>query len=217
LRINERVLVDRPPPYSEVRLETERLHVRAWREEDAEAAFRIYGDPVVVEHLTGTAEESVETQRETLGQIIRAYSALGMGLGSFPLILREGGDLVGAVLLKPLPRNEHLEAWRRFRTDASAVPPVTEVEVGWHLRRDCWGMGYATESASAALDYGFSTLRLSQVYAVYYRANIRSSRVADRLRMEDVGTVDRFYGVELRLRRVTAETWQPLIIQKTGN
>lgn len=198
-------------------METARLTIRAWREDDAEAAFAIYGDPEVARFLSGVPEESVETQRETLAQVIRAYSALGLGLGSFPLVTKSDDRLIGAVLLKPLPRNEHLEDWRRFRLDASLVPPVHEVEIGWHLRRDAWGQGFATESAIAALDYGFSTLGLEEVYAIYYAENIRSARVADRLRMRDLGTTDRFYGVSGCLRLIDDKMWKNSNFHKTGN
>lgn len=198
-------------------METERLTIRAWREQDAEEAFAIYGDPEVAQFLSGVPEESVQTQRESLVQIIRAYSALALGLGSFPLLTKTDGRIIGAVLLKPLPRNEHLEDWRRFRLDPSSLPAVHEIEVGWHLRRDAWGQGFATESARAALDYGFSTLGLKEIYAIYYAENIRSARVADRLRMRDLGLTDRFYGVEGRLRSIDDQLWKTLNFGKTGN
>jgi RimJ/RimL family protein N-acetyltransferase len=217
VRRDERVLITGAPAYPDVWIETERLVIRAWRLDDAEAAFTVYGDPEVVKHLTGVPEESVESQRETLGQIIRAYSALDMGLGSFAVATKSDGRLVGAVILKPLPRNEHLDTWRRFRTDPTAVPPVTEIEVGWHLRRDAWGKGYALESATAALDYGFSVLGLQEIYAVYDADNIRSQRVADRLGMCDLGTTDRFYGIDCCLRLADGPTWATSQDWKTSN
>src|SRR5690349_18246679 len=118
--------------YSKLQFETERLVLRAWRTEDAEEAFQIYGDARVQEYLSGIPEESVDTQRTTLARIMRAYDFLDLGMGSFPMIEKESGRLIGAILLKPLPRSEDLEKWATFRDEIESgsptVPPITEIE-----------------------------------------------------------------------------------------
>ena len=183
--------------YLDFALETERMSIRAWRIEDAEAAFEMYSDPEVAEYLTGVPEESLESQRDYLSRIIGAYSKLDAGMGSFPLIEKETGSLVGAVLLKPLPRTEDIEAWRAFREDPSAIPPIHEIEIGWHLAKRHWGKGFATESARRMLDYGFNDLGLEEVHAVLYSGNRRSKAVVKRLGMRHLGSTERFYGVEV--------------------
>jgi RimJ/RimL family protein N-acetyltransferase len=55
--------------------------------------------------------------------------------------------------------------------------------VGWRLRRDAWGHGYATEGARAALRAGFEEFGLEEVTAFIHPDNHRSSAVADRLGM----------------------------------
>ncbi|MBS1712826.1 MAG: GNAT family N-acetyltransferase [Armatimonadetes bacterium] len=189
--------------YPDIRFETERLIVRAWSPDDAEDAYAMYGDPIVVEFLTGTVEESVETQRTLLGKIVASYRCLGQGLGSFATESKETGRVIGCVLLKPLPRSEDLEAWSAFRealADPSEVvvpPPVHEIEIGWHLARGSWGRGYATEAAKRVLDYGFDELCLDEIHAVLFRANKKSARVAERLGLVRTGTTEAFYGHEL--------------------
>lgn len=185
--------------YREFSRETERLVIRAWTLEDASDAFEMYGDPRVVEYLTGTTEESVETQRDVLRRIIHSYSNLHIVLGSFPIVDKSTGSLVGAVLLKPLPRNEDLDAWRAFRDDPSTVPPIHEIEVGWHLKHAHWGKGYATEAAREMLRYAFEDAGLKEVYAIVYPQNTASIAVTRRLNMRPLGPTDRFYGVQAEL------------------
>ena len=60
------------------------------------------------------------------------------------------------------------------------------MEVAWRLARFYWGHGYATEAATAALDYGFNELGLSEIVAVTVPANWRSRRVMERLGMTRV-------------------------------
>ena len=57
------------------------------------------------------------------------------------------------------------------------------VEVGWRLDPDVWGMGYATEGASAALRQGFERLGLGEICSIPQTGNPASSRVCERLGM----------------------------------
>lgn len=181
--------------YLDFRLETERLQIRAWTPNDAPQAFEMYGDPEVARYLSGTPESSVESQRELLEKLVAAYAELDRGFGSFPLIEKSTGDLVGAILLKPLPRNEDLEAWRAFRDDPTAIPPIHEIEIGWHLARRHWGKGFAIEAAREAMAYGFDTLKLPEIDAVLYKENVRSRLITEKLGMDYLGSTDAFYGV----------------------
>ena len=58
-----------------------------------------------------------------------------------------------------------------------------EVEIGWTLAVDCWGLGYATEAGSACLEHGHTALGRERVIAVIQPANDRSIAVARRLGM----------------------------------
>ena len=58
------------------------------------------------------------------------------------------------------------------------------VEVGWRLAADCWGRGYATEAAGAALAFGFETLELNEIVSFTVAANMRSRRVMERIEMQ---------------------------------
>ena len=57
------------------------------------------------------------------------------------------------------------------------------VEVGWRMATRYWGMGYATEAARLALDYGFRRIGLAEIVSFTTTANWRSRRVMERLSM----------------------------------
>ncbi|WP_428268232.1 GNAT family N-acetyltransferase [Haliangium sp.] len=170
--------------------ETERLVARPWRLDDAPAAFCIYGDPEVARYIGGHVETSVEGQRQTLSKILARFE--GTPFGSWPLIEKAGGALVGTILLKPLP-----DRARALSED---------IEIGWHLARTAWGRGYATEAGRACLGYAFGGLRLELVHAVVEPPNRASQAVCRRLGMDHHGRTQRYYGgIELEHFTIAAQ------------
>ena len=61
------------------------------------------------------------------------------------------------------------------------MPEFGETEVLWALHPDVWGKGYATETARAALAYGFDTLALKLIFAITRPDNLASQAVMRRL------------------------------------
>jgi RimJ/RimL family protein N-acetyltransferase len=57
------------------------------------------------------------------------------------------------------------------------------VEVGWRLDPDVWGLGYASEGATAALQQGFERLGLEEICSIPQTGNAASSQVCERLGM----------------------------------
>jgi ribosomal-protein-alanine N-acetyltransferase len=165
---------------------TERLIARAWSRDDAEAAFAIYGDPRVMQHIgNGVPRASLEEQRAALERTIAEGEKHRGRMGSFALVERASGALVGAILLKPLP-------------DSS------EIEIGWHLGHAAWGKGYASEAARAMLEHARG-LGLKRVLAVAQPANGASLRVMEKIGMTREGLTTRYYGRELELYAIDLE------------
>lgn len=82
------------------------------------------------------------------------------------MIVKETGEYAGWVMLaEPLFLPEVLPA----------------VEIGWRLRREHWGQGYATEAARALLDYGLTEAGLDCVLSIRHIPNIASRRVMEKL------------------------------------
>lgn len=145
-------------------IETERLHLRAWRDGDLDAFAALNADPGVMEFLPAplTRDES-----DALAARIRDHFD-SHGFGLWALQVRETSEFVGFTGL----------AWQTF--PAHFTPAV---EVGWRLARRAWGKGYATEGASAALGHGFGVVGLGEIVSMTAVGNERSRRVMERIGM----------------------------------
>lgn len=162
-------------------METERLLLRAWRLDEIEQAFAVYGDPVVTRHLgDGIPVPDLAEMRVWLEERIRRHAVFQeRGFGGWAIVEREGGRAVGTALLKPLP------------------PENRDIEIGWHLARSAWGRGYASEAARALLRHGFQTLGLERIHAVVQLGNDRSCKVALGLGMRRAGQTTKYYDGEV--------------------
>jgi RimJ/RimL family protein N-acetyltransferase len=169
--------------------ETDRLGLRLWAPDDARDAFAIYGDAQVMRYLGNTPPHTdLDATRVWLDALIARTAHRTDGRGGWAMVEKATGVAVGTLLLKELP-------------DATPEKrPTEDVEIGWHLRRDRWGRGYATEAARVVLAHAFDTLRLPIVRAVVDPDNLPSQAVAKRLGMRHVGRTRRYYaGVEVEL------------------
>ena len=146
---------------------TGRLRLRAWTEGDAGAFHELWGDPRVIwwGH-TATPEASLRK----LAEVLARCATMPEGLGWWAVEARDTRRVVGNIVLRPASYDD-------------------TTELGYHLARDGWGRGYATEAARAALCHGFSTLRLPVVSAVVHVDNHASHRVAARVGLRASGSI----------------------------
>src|SRR5262245_54805227 len=161
-------------------LYTPRLQLREWRVEDADAAHQMYGDPEVMRFLgNGQVVPDLNAQRAWLAEMIERYRVAELGgLGVWAVVERDTEQVVGTTLLKPLP------------------PENLQIEIGWHLARQVWGKGYATEAAKAVMHYGLVDQRLDRILAVVRPENVRSAAVARRIGMRWLERTNRYYDGE---------------------
>jgi len=145
-------------------IETPRLILRDWRDEDVEAWIAVNNDRRVTEFFatTYTRELSEASAAAIRSQLKRD------GFGWWALEIRGGPAFVGSIALQAVP----FEA---------AFTPANEI--GWRLASQHWGHGYATEGARAALDFAFNELKWPEVVAFTAASNRRSQRVMERLGM----------------------------------
>jgi len=164
-----------------MQLETKRLLIREWVPTvDAVEAIAIYGNPGVTRWI---GDKSVDTTVEAVQARLQRYrdrAATQPGLGCWAVVTHNPQQVIGAVLLVPLPGRDR--------------QPSGKIEIGWHFRPESWGHGYATEAASAVMTAGFERLHLPAIYAVTLLDNDRSIRVTQRLNMTDLGISDDYYG-----------------------
>ncbi len=168
-------------------LETPRLLVRDWEDADLDAVFRIYSDPEVVAFFFVPPDDRAASAARL--RRMRQRNADHPGeYGGWAMVERASGHVVGTLLLKELEDSG-------------------EIEVGWHLARDAWGHGYATEGARAALDHAFGRVGLLRVVCVIHPDNLRSLAVARRLGLHPRG-MRHHYDQDLAYFDVTAEEWR---------
>jgi RimJ/RimL family protein N-acetyltransferase len=140
--------------------ETERLVVREYVEEDAEAFFKLNSDPEVLRFVPDKALLNVEQARQLLvDHPIADYRKHGFGRGA--CILKSTGEQIGFAGLKYL---EELD----------------EVDVAYRLLPAFWGQGLATEAALASVHYGFDELGLKRIIGLAMPENLASIRVLEK-------------------------------------
>ncbi len=173
-------------------LTTARLRLEPFRDEHLDGLNAMNSDPEVMRYLSGKPE----TRDETRAIIERVKARwLELGYSWWALIEQDGGAVVGAGCLQNL------------RREAAPLPdPACPLEIGWRLRHDRWGLGYASEAAAAIGDFAFDVRGAPEIYAVCVPANAASARVMQRLGMHDLG-LQHWYGKPLTTYRVDAAQW----------
>lgn len=146
---------------------TERLLLRRWSREHARGLAAVNADREVMEFLNSGKPLTRVESAFVSDRVLEHWRTYGFGL--WAVEERDCGRMVGfAGLCHPL--------W--FPAYARAV------EVGWRLRRDAWGLGYATEAGREALRVGLEERGFAEILAFVHTENHRSAAVAERLGMQ---------------------------------
>jgi RimJ/RimL family protein N-acetyltransferase len=145
-------------------LQTPRLHLRPWRDEDLAPFAEMNADPRVMEFFLKSLDRA---ESDLLVTRIRDHFDRH-GFGLWAVEVPGVADFIGFVGLA-IPRFE-----------AHFTPCV---EVGWRLAREHWSCGYATEAARAALEFGFRDLELEEIVSFTAAVNLRSRAVMERIGM----------------------------------
>ena len=179
---------------AEFRLETDRLILRDWREEDWPRFWQGTNTPAVMRWLGGVADDATRAAaQERLLSYHRDH-----GHTFWVVERREDGEILGFCGLK------------RCNQQGG---PVGMMEIGWRLREDAWGLGYAKEAASASLDAAFGQFGADEVVALTVRGNTPSWGLMERLgmrRREDLDFEDGSWDVNdplLIVYSITGEAW----------
>jgi ribosomal-protein-alanine N-acetyltransferase len=138
--------------------ETERLILREILSIDADAFFEMDSDPEVHQYLGNNPVKNIQEIKKVINFIRQQYN--DYGIGRWAVIEKSSGEFVGWSGLKFIesPVNNH----------------VNFHDVGYRLLRRHWGKGFATESAKAALNYGFTKMNLEEIFATAMNTNLKS-------------------------------------------
>ena len=146
---------------------TARLTLRSWRDQDADAFETACNTPAVTRYLGGLqTREQIEA---AVGRIRQTEAENGF---CFWVVERRADRaFLGFCGLK------------RMNSPGAPQLMLGEPEIGWRLREDAWGQGYAREAALASLDLAFGRFGLDQVYAITMAGNAPSWGLMRRIGM----------------------------------
>ena len=156
---------------------------------DVDALHKVLGDAETMSFYPHPFAR-VETQRWVEWSLTGYYKN---GHGLWAMVLKETGELIGDCGLT-----------------IQQVDAEDLVEVGWHVRRDHWKMGYATEAGLASRDWGFENLDVPFLVSLVRPENVGSWRVAEKLGMQVAGTDFRGPNNDLfhHVWRITRAEWE---------
>jgi RimJ/RimL family protein N-acetyltransferase len=150
--------------------ETQRLILREFTENDAEAFMRLTSDPLITRYTGDRGSVTVdEARRDLCTRPIADYRRYGFG--RWAVVLKSGGEPIGFAGLK-------------YLDDLKAV------DIGYRLLPSYWGMGLATESSLPAIAYGFDTLGLDRIIGLVDPENVASAKVLQKLGLTYVGMTE---------------------------
>ncbi|HYJ52097.1 MAG TPA: GNAT family N-acetyltransferase [Allosphingosinicella sp.] len=147
-------------------IETDRLILRNWTEADIEPFLRHTNTPAVMRWLGGVTPEPEASER--IRQRIIPWQEQ-RGFTFWAVERKVDGEMLGFCGIKI--------------ADTAGTQVEGMYEIGWRLREDAWGQGYAKEAAIASLDYAFHTLGADRVIALTCIQNRASWGLMERIGM----------------------------------
>ena len=163
-------------------LETERLILRKFIENDVEAIFKLRNDAEMMRFIREPQKSKAESARW-----INLVSSLWESekIGFCAVVEKKSNKVIGWCGL-----------WKLIETN--------EIEVGYAIAKEFWKKGFASEAAKAFLYYGFETLNLEKIAAVARPENTASRRVMEKLGMQ-FDYIGEFYESDLAHHSITKE------------
>jgi len=140
-------------------IETSRLILREFSADDADALALVLSDAETMRFYPAPLDRAgVEGW---IARNLDRYAKDGHGL--WAMILKSTGEVIGDCGLT-----------------IQNVGGLQEIEIGYHVRRDHWGRGLASEAARACRDFGFAHLPAERLISLIRPENLPSRRVAEK-------------------------------------
>lgn len=143
--------------------ETDRLKLRELTLNDAKILEQIFSDPIAMEYYPSS--KGTEATKNWIKKSQKSYEKNGFGL--WAVVRKDNEQVIGdcGITMQMIDGKE-------------------EPEIGYHILRNQWGQGYATEAAEACKNYAFSTLGIEEVFSYTRAKNTASRRVAEKIGMK---------------------------------
>jgi RimJ/RimL family protein N-acetyltransferase len=161
--------------------------LRTWRAEDAAAALEIYGHLEVVRWLSPEMDQvpDLAAMRLLLQQWIAEDARVAAPAGRWAIERDTDRKVIGGALLLPLP------------------PGDEDLEIGWQLHPEVWGLDHASEVTHAIAAWAFGH-NVDEVFAVVRPGNTQTAASVRQNGMYWVGETDKYYGLHLQVFRLRA-------------
>lgn len=158
-------------------VETERLILRELLLTDIEGMFELDSNPIVHKYLGNRPVKSKEESEKVIQSIIDQYAE--RGIGRWATIEKSSGDFIGWSGIKfNTEEKESLNGKQDF------------YDIGYRFIPRYWKKGYATESAMAALDYGFKVKQYESIAGIALIDNIGSNKVLRKIGLNYIEDFD---------------------------
>ncbi|MGL3806015.1 GNAT family N-acetyltransferase [Paeniglutamicibacter sp. R2-26] len=187
-------------------LQTTRLVMREFTENDADLLVALDSDPAVMHYISnGIPTSRAEVVAEQLPAFL-AYHRESKHLGFWAAHRRATQEFLGWFHLRPEPGR-----------------PETEPELGYRLRRACWGEGLATEGSRALIDHTFENTPATRITASTMAVHLASRRVMEKAGMGLARHFDAEWPVHIEgdehgdvEYEITRQTWQEQLSRTSG-
>lgn len=143
-------------------LQTKRLILRAWQENDAQSLYEYAKNPNIGLRSGWQPHTSVEYSREIIKTVFSATEI-------YAVVLKETGEAIGSVGLMTEKREMQ-----------STEMTANEGEIGYWIGEPFWGQGLIPETVNELLRHAFEDLNLSAVWCGYFEGNTQSQRVQEK-------------------------------------
>ncbi len=163
-------------------IDTSRLRLRPFRQEDAVELHRILTQPDMLKYFPRPGGPPLERVERLVRSQIEQWSTVGYAW--WAVELKSSGRFVG---------------WNGLQY----LPETGETEIGYLIDRPLWGQGMTTEAARVGLEYGFRHAQLKEIIALAHPDNVASRRVMEKLGM----SFDRFaeyFGMQMARYTLTS-------------
>ena len=154
-------------------IETRRLRLRQFRNEDLTSYAAIMGDDEVGKWFPGGKGFTSEQTKKSLDSILSHWATHGFGI--WAVTDKEEGTLLG-------------------RCGLNLIVETSEVEVDFVIAKAFWRRGFATEAAKASLSYGFEVLNLDRIIGLSKPENVASRGVMEKVGMHYVRDAE-YWGI----------------------
>lgn len=152
-------------------MKTKRIGFSKWNDDDLDLAVQLWGDKEVTNFICA---DGVFTKQDIINRLeTEIHNDKLFHIQYWPIFELSAEELIGCCGIRPFNYETH------------------SYEIGFHLRKKYWGMGYASEAANAVIDYSFTVLKADKLYAGHHPQNEASGKLLKKLGFRYIG--ENFY------------------------